>query len=411
MDADRAQLLHNAPRMMKFIALSLVLSLPLAAQGLDPLRNVSGTTSNPGGESLWVRSEPSASGWTFFHGFDAHVTYVSETGPEEQRNEIFSTNWFGAGVHKDLGSRGFVLVRGRVSLEPYTLPEDDGYPQILQYISPEAGGPIIDRMRPHDLFGEAAVQVGWRPTQSTLLHVYGALVGDPALGTAPSALRLSSVDFAEAPFSYDIQETFHDSTSVVTAGFATRWITLEGSVFHDTTFGGDEFTNIEDGDIDSRSVRITLTPTPNVAIQASRGELGEDDLLQRDITSFSLTYGTPSFAATLLYTNREHANELRPSETAYGGELALRGGRHSFMGRAEWVDRPEGFPIISNALATEQTTHFAVGYLFDFLSTNRYRAGVGINIDYHTQSHDLEEIYGHKPQSIYAFARLRSAAR
>ncbi len=391
------------------LTLALALSTSVLAQGLDPLRNVSGTTANPGAESLWVRSEPSAGGWTFFHGLDAHLTYVSETGPEDQRNEVFSTNWLGAGLHRDLGTRGFVLVRGRVSLEPYTLPEDDGYPQILQYVSPEAGGPIIDRMRPQDLFGEAAVHVGWRPTQSTLLHVYGALVGDPALGAAPYALRLSSVDFAEAPFSYDIQETFHESTSVVTAGFATRWLSVEGSVFHDAIFS-DDFESIDDGDIDSRSARVTLTPTPNLAIQASRGELGED-LAQRDITSFSLTYGTPAFAGTLLYTNREHANELRPSETAYGFELALRGTRHTFMGRAEWVDRPLGFPENADVRETEQTTHFAVGYIFDFLSGTRYRAGAGLNIDYHTQSHDLEEIYGHKPQSIYAFVRLRSSAR
>ncbi|MFL6244512.1 MAG: hypothetical protein ACJ74H_00690 [Thermoanaerobaculia bacterium] len=391
------------------LVLALLSTSAFAQQGLDPLRNVSGTTSNPGGESLWVRSEPSASGWTFFHGFDAHVTYVSETGPEVQRNEVFSTNWFGAGVHKTLGTRGFVLVRGRVSLEPYTLPEDDGYPQILQYVSPEAGGPIIDRMRPQNLFGEAAVQAGWRPTQSTLLHVYGALVGDPALGTAPSALRLTSVDFAEAPFSYDVQETFHESTSVITAGFATRWISVEGSVFHDSTFS-DDFTSIDDGDIDSRSARVTLTPTQNLAIQVSRGELGED-LAQRDITTGSLTYGTQYFAATLLYTSREHANELRPSETAYGLELMARGSRNTFIGRAEWVDRPLGFPENPDVRGTEQATHFAAGYLFDFIAGTRYRAGVGVNIDYHTQSHELQDRYGHKPQSIYAFARFRTSAQ
>ncbi|HYC59395.1 MAG TPA: hypothetical protein VEK79_07500 [Thermoanaerobaculia bacterium] len=395
--------------MMKSLALTLALSTSVLAQGLDPLRNVSGTTSNPGGESLWVRSEPTAGGWTFFHGFDAHVTYVSETGPEEQRNEVFSTNWFGAGLHTNFGDRGFALVRGRVSLEPYTLPEDEGYPQILQYVSPEGGGPVVDRMRAHDLIGEAALQVGWRPTQSTLLSVYGALVGDPALGTAPSALRASGVDFAEAPFSYDIQEIHHDSTSVVTAGFATRWITLEGSVFHDAISTG-EHTELDNGDIDSRSARVTLTPTPAVSIQFSRGELGED-LLQHDITSASFTYGSPFVAATALWTRREHADEIRPSETAYGFELALRGTRNSFIGRAEWVDRPGGFPEHPDVRTSEQTTHFAVGYIFDFLTSNRYRAGIGVNIDYHTQSHDLEDRYGHKPQSIYAFARFRTGAR
>jgi hypothetical protein len=390
-------------------ALALSMSLLAQAQGPDPLRNVSGTTANPGGESLWVRSEPNGSGWTFFHGFDAHVTYVSETGPEEQRNEIFSTNWFGAGVHRNLGSRGFILLRGRVSLEPYTLPEDEGYPQILQYVSPEAGGPGTDRMRAHDLFGEAAVHAGWRPTQSTLVHVYGALVGDPALGTAPYALRSTGVDFAEAPFSYDIQETFHDSTSVVTAGFATKWFGIEASAFHDAVTTGDH-TEIADGDIDSQSARLTLTPSPNLSIQVSRGELGED-LAQRDISSASLTYGTQNVGATVLWTSREYADDIRPEETAYGFELALRGTRHSFIGRAEWVDRPLGFPEHPDLAATEQTTHFAVGYLYDFIASNRYRAGVGVNIDYHTQSHELEDRYGHKPQSIYAFARFRTSAR
>ena len=392
------------------VAFALALSTSAFAQGLDPLRNVSGTTSNPGAESLWVRSEPSAGGWTFFHGFDAHVTYVSETGPEDQRNEIFSTNWFGAGVHANLGSRGFVLVRGRVSLEPYTITEDEGYPQILQYVSPEAGGPpTTDRMRAHDLFGEAAVHAGWRPTQSTLLHVYGALVGDPALGTAPSQLRATSVDFAEAPFSYDIQETFHDSTSVITAGFTTRWISIEGSAFHDAVTT-DDHTEIDSGDIDSQSARLTLTPTPNLAIQVSRGELGED-LAQRDISTASLSYATPNVAVTALWTKREYADDVRPSETAYGAELALRGSRHSFLGRAEWVDRPLGFPETPDVRFTEQTTHFAVAYLYDFIANNRWRAGVGVNIDYHTQSHELEDRYGHKPQSIYAFARIRTGAR
>ena len=389
---------------------ALALTTSVFAQGLDPLRNVSGTTSNPGGESLWVLSEPTAGGWTFFHGFDAHVTYVSETGPEEQRNEVFSTNWFGAGVHANLGSRGFVLVRGRVSLEPYTISDDEGYPQLLQYISPEAGGnPTIDRMRPHDLFGEAAVHAGWRPTESTLVHVYGALVGDPALGTAPAELRATGVDFAEAPFSYDIQETFHDSTSVITAGFATKWISIDGSVFHDAVTTGDH-TEIDSGDIDSRSARVTFTPAPNLSIQVSRGELGED-LAQRDISSGSLTYGTQSIGLTALWTKREYANDIRPSETAYGAELALRGTRHSFLARAEWVDRPLGFPEAPDVLGTEQATDFAFAYLFDFIASNRYRAGVGVNIDYHTQSHELEERYGHKPQSIYAFARIRSSAR
>ena len=76
--------------------------------------------------------------------------------------------------------------------------------------------------------------------------------------------------------------------------------------------------------------------------------------------------------------------------------------------RAEWVDRPSGFPDLAPTATTEQTTHFALGYIFDFIASPRFRAGAGVNIDYHTQSHELPDRYGHKPQAIYAFVRIRS---
>lgn len=395
--------------MMNRVAFALLLLVSTAAMGqadpaLDPLHNLSGTAANPGGESPWARGGNGA--WTFFHGFDAHVTYVSETGPEEQRNEIFSTNWFAAGAQRSFG-RGFVLVRGRLSLEPYTLPEE-GYPQILQYVSAENGGELlVDFMRPHDLIGEAAVHAGWRPSDNSLVHVYGALVGDPALGPPPFALRSSGIDFAEAPFAYDIAETFHDSTNVVTAGFTTRTFSVEASAFHDAATTGDHTEIDDDGDIDSQSFRVTLRPSANVSIQASRGELGED-AAQRNVTSASIAWRGGLAAVTALWTRREHAELDVEAETAYGFELALRGARHTVMGRAEWVDRPLGFPVRPFQPGTERTTHFAVGYIFDFLNRGNFRGGAGVNIDYHTQSHDLEEIYGHKPQSIYAFVRFRT---
>ncbi|HEX7829258.1 MAG TPA: hypothetical protein VF787_06355, partial [Thermoanaerobaculia bacterium] len=105
---------------------------------------------------------------------------------------------------------------------------------------------------------------------------------------------------------------------------------------------------------------------------------------------------------------REYAELDLDAETAYGFELAIRGPRHTVMGRAEWVDRPFGFPVQPFGVGSERTTHYAVGYLFDFLQTARLRGGAGVTIDYHTQSRELEEIYGHKPQSIYAFVRFRT---
>ena len=386
------------------LALSLLLSTAVLAQSVDPLRNVSGTTSNPG-FNPWVTS--GSGGWTFFHGFDAHVTYTSQTGPEEQENEIMSTNWFGAGAQLS-GDRGFILARGRVSLEQYTLPED-GYLQFFQYVTDEDGEPLyIDRMRPKDVIGEAAVHLGWRPTNATLASVYGAVVGQPALGPPPAELRASGVDFAEAPFGYDIQETYSDSTSVITAGFSTSAIALEYSVFHDAFTTGED-TEIDNGDIDSHSARVTLMSN-NFSLQVSRGELGED-ARQRTITSGSITYAAPMLAVTALWTRREHET-LRAAETAYGFEIAVRGARNTFMARAEHVDRPSGFPfpVLPAGVTVESATHLTGGYIFDFIAGGRYRVGAGVNIDYRTQTRELEEVYGHKPQGIFVFVRARTGA-
>jgi hypothetical protein len=95
-----------------------------------------------------------------------------------------------------------------------------------------------------------------------------------------------------------------------------------------------------------------------------------------------------------------------------GFELAVRAARSTVMARVESVDRPQDLFLDQDPfdIAVERTSHFTVGYLLDVVNSNRYRAGAGVNIDYHTNTHELEDsaLYGHKPQSIYAFLRFRT---
>lgn len=362
------------------------------------LRNVTGTTSNPGPAPhhphLFERGS-----WTTFYEGAAFATHTFEIGPEEPRNELFSTNWLAAGAQRSIGSRGLMLFRGRVSLEPFTVPED-GYPQILQVVSPESGGPLLDSMRAHDLVGELAAHFAFRVAGSSFVHLYVAPAGTPALGAVPYAQRLSSEEFAEAPFSYDVQETFYDSSSVVTAGFGSRWVSVDASVFHDAVTTG-RHSSLPDGDIDSRSARLTLTPTRNLSLQISRGELGDDE---REIDSASISWASGRASVSGIYTSRIS----RGGEELQAGsfETTLRAGKSSFLFRAESVDRPSGF--LGNP-DVRRTSHFAIGYLYDFL-VGAYRAGLGVNLDYHTQTHDIEHLYGHKPQAFFVYARFRTEA-
>jgi hypothetical protein len=315
------------------------------------------------------------------------ATSVNQTGPRTPENKFFSTNWLLAEAERDLGGGRSVMIRGRFSLEPLTIPRQ-GYPQLLQYVSAVSGGPLIDHQRAHDLIEEVAVGLEWHPIQ-----LYLAPVGEPPLGPEPYAQRASSVDFAEAPFAYDLQESFHVATRVVAAAVTTNAVDIEGGVFHNAISTGRHST-INDGSIDSWSARLTIAPRSRISAQISTGRLGAD---KREVISASVSYTGTALAASAIATRRNHLS-------AYAIESTIRGGRSTLLARLESVDRPAG---VFNFNLHRQT-HFTLGYIFDILRKPAYRVGLGANVDYHSGNPELQPVYGHKPQSVYTFVRLRT---
>lgn len=333
-----------------------------------------------------------AQDWTSFGRGAIFGTYVTQTGPHKPQTRLFSTNWFEGGVRRALGADAAIEFRGRASLEPLTVPRE-GYPQLLQYVSVASGGPLIDRMRAQDLVQELAMRATWHALRIDL-----APVGDPPLGTTAFAQRASAVDFAEAPFAYDIQESFHLATRMAGAAIDTRTFAVEGAVFHASVTNG-RHASIKDGKIDSWSGRFTVRPVEHLAIQASRGSLGD---AHRDVTTGSITYEGATFATSAIWTRRD--TELAPALTAYGVEVAMRGARNIFSLRGEAVDRPAGtiYPTL------RRTVHFTIGDVVELVHRRGVRAGVGVNIDYQTNTKELQATYGHKPQSVYLFFRART---
>jgi hypothetical protein len=335
--------------------------------------------------------------WHVFGRGAVFATSVTETGPANPENRFFSTNWLEAGVRRSFGDDFSVELRGRGSLEPYTVPRE-GYPQLLQYVSAESGGPLIDHMRAQDALQEALVRMRWR-----VLRVDLAPVADPPLGSTSYAQRASSIDFAEAPFAYDVQESFHLATKLAGGAVDTKFVTVEGAVFHAATTTGRHST-IPNGNVDSWSGRVTVHPTPALSIQASRGELGDE---RRQVSSAAVLYEGAVVAASAIWTRRDPAEALRglaPSLNALTAEVAFRARHNVLELRAEQVDRPAGtiYPTL------RRTSHLTVGDVVDFIHVRNVRAGVGVNIDYQTQTRELRNTYGHKPQTVYLFFRART---
>jgi hypothetical protein len=309
------------------------------------------------------------------------LTHASLAGPDTSENMFFSTNWLSAGAERRYGDFT-IIAGGRVSLEPLTIPEG-GYPQLLQYAPP-----LVDHMRAQDLVQEAAIGLQWR-----IARLYLAPVGEPPLGADPFAQRVTSMDFAEAPFAYDVQESFHVATRVLGAGVATNAVSVDGAVFHHSQTTG-RHASIDDGDIDSWSARLTFAPHARLSAQISSGRLGDENT---EVSSASMTYHGSSISGSLLWTKNGDLH-------AYGIETSMRPGRSTVLGRAEWVDRPAGIFTADK----RRMAHVTVGYIFDILKTRGQRAGLGVNIDYHSSTKKLLTDYGHKPQGVYLFLRWRT---
>lgn len=329
-----------------------------------------------------------AQSWSTDFDGAAFLTNVSSVGPKNAPKETFSTNWLAASAEHPLGGRGRIAFRLRGSLEPLTIKEQ-GYPQLLQFVSRESGGPLVDRMRAQPLISEAAVRLQW-----AALHVDLAPVGDPPLGAAPYVLRSSSRDFAEAPFAYDVQESFHEATRVASAGLTTGFFSIDGGVFHHAISTG-RHDHLDNGPIDSWSTRLTVTPVPNLALQVSHGALGRD---KRKVSSASATYGG-ALAASAIWTRREMIETGTHSSLAF--ELVWRASRATLMARAEATDRP------LTGSTSKRRTDVTFGAIVDVLRARAMRTGIGVNVDYHSQTRELQTTYGHKPQSVYLFVVVR----
>ncbi len=321
--------------------------------------------NDPGAKSPRIIDRGS---WSTFLDGAMFVTSVTETGPATTRNEVFSTNWLDTGAARNIGSRGVIAFRVKGSLEPLTI-RDSGYPQLLQYVSAENRGPLVDSMRAHDALGEASLDAGVR-AGGAIVHVMLAPVAEAPLGPIPFERRESSVDFAEAPFTYDVAEGWRRVRRLVGAGVVSESFRIDAARF----------------DHDSWSARAVIAPASNVSLQLSRGRLGHG----QTISSASLSLSTQTLAATAQWIENGGAS-------GYGVETALRFARNTLLARAESQPLPE------------RRTHVTLGYLFDFIKRESWRTGAGVNVDYHSDTHALRARYGHKPQSIYLFVRARTS--
>lgn len=356
--------------------------------------------------------------WMFmFHG-QAFLNLQQQSGPSGG-DKLFSTNWLMPMIQRWFGP-GQLTLRTMLSLEPATVTHRF-YPELFQQGETAFGRPLVNGQHPHNFFMEVAALYDWKLGEQALLSFYLAPVGDPAMGPAAYAHRISAEEDPLAPLGHHLQDSTHIAYDVVTAGLTYQWLRVEASGFHGQEPGESRW-GITAGAIDSWSTRLTAQPRQNWSGQFSFAHLTSPEALQpqddvRRMTA-SVTYNRPmakgNWVSTVLW-GRNHVLPRGENFNSYLVESTLQFAmRERVWGRIENVDRtnelllagqpePPGFQ--ERFLARVQA--YTAGYDHDFNFIPGLATALGGQLTFYGKPAFLDPIYGQHPVGAILFVRLR----
>jgi hypothetical protein len=381
------------------------------------LNQASGTSVNPASAPRpgfhWR-----AGRWNFMLHGEAFLSDVQQTGPRGG-DKFFSGNWF-MGMAEHPAGKGHFLIRAMLSLDPASVTHRR-YPELFQTGETIFGLPLVDGQHPHDLFMELSVQYARPIGRQTVVSLYLAPVGDPALGPVAFPHRISASELPQAPLGHHLQDSSHIANEVVTAGLHFSKLGIEASGFHGAE-PNEQRWKIDRGSIDSWAARFVLTPAPNWSAQVSAGRLHHPEALEPGDTirsTASLSYQRPFDGgdwSTSLVWGRNHKTVQKRNLNSYLIEFLLRFRTRNYLtGRIEWLDRDELFaaqPVIQQQLANAgasvvRVAAYTLGYTRDIGLLPGLDTGLGGNFTRYTVPAVIQPYYGQHPASFYLLFRLR----
>ena len=347
------------------------------------------------------------SGWQgMAHGY-GWLVHTEQTGPRgDEKTYVQSMVMLMA--QRDFGGARLQL-RTMMSAEP--LLDARGYPNLFASGETANGEPLVDRQHPHDLFMELAARIDVDIADGTTAFLYGGPVAEPALGPAAFMHRASARLNPEAPITHHWFDSTHITYGVITAGLAGQMWQIEGSAFRGQEPDENRW-DIETPRLNSWSMRATLTPSPNWAMQVSHGRLKQPEALHpgedEARTTASVTYNSGGgLAATAAFSAKNRV----PGETltAWLGEVNWDiTDRHTLFGRVENVSNDELFPDHDDPLhdTAFRITKLQVGYAYSLPLGEAFTLSLGGTAAAFIKPDVLDAAYGDNPMGYTLFARL-----
>ena len=347
------------------------------------------------------------------------LSSVQQSGPRGH-DKFYSTNWWMASAEHRAGSKGAFEAELMLSLEPATVT-DRRYPLLFQTGETAFGSPLADAQHPHNFIMSLGFHYVRQLSEGTMLDLYFAPVGDPALGPVAYPHRASATEFPQAPLSHHLQDSTHIANEVVTAGVRYKMIKIEASGFYGSEPGENRWI-IDSGPLNSWSGRLWFFPTKNWAAQVSFGRLVHPEASEQGDqarTTASLEYTRPmlgaSWASTLAW-GRTHNTATLGNLNSYLAESVLPLSRkNSITGRFELVDKDELFnnqPDLEERIAARYGSIFriaayTVGYMRDFSFFGHVATGIGANFSAYSLPDAIRPYYGTRPVGGNVFVRFQ----
>jgi hypothetical protein len=378
------------------------------AAGMYLMSQASGTSMNPQSWPMpMVMLHPG--NWHVMLMGQGFAVNTQQSGPRG-RDKFYSPNWWMASAFHGVG-RGTLELQAMISLEPATIT-DRRYPELFQTGETAYGRPLVDAQHPHNAIMALGFQYARPLAPGSMISIYLAPVGDPALGPVAFPHRASAFELPQAPLSHHWQDSTHIADDVVTVTVRRNWLRFEASGFHGAEPGENRWV-IEQGAIDSWSARLSAFPSRNWMAQVSAGRLARPERqAPGDVvrTTASVHYTRPmgrgeAWSSSVIW-GRNHDTATRHDLNSLLLETLLPvRGKNFVTSRVEWVDKDELFgeagPIYRIGAYTAGFTH-DLGTLFGTLET-----GIGANVTTYTVPAAIQPVYGTRPVGGNVYLRVR----
>ncbi len=383
--------------------------MQMDAAGQLLMDQASGTSMNPGATRMPMLMK-SVADWRLMFMGQAFVVDTQQTGPRGG-DKFYSANWFmGMAAHSFAG--GALQLETMLSLDPATITARR-YPELFQTGETAFGKPIVDGQHPHDFLMSLGVNWARSLNEHTVLELYYAPVGDPALGPVAFPHRTSASEIPQAPLGHHWQDSTHIANNAVTAALKLNIVRFEASGFYGSEPNENRW-NIDFGPINSWSTRLSVFPSDRWMAQVSVGRLSRPERqTPGDVvrSTASLHYTLPVRAAAWASSfvwGRNHDILSKSNSNAFLLESVLPiTGRDYLTGRAELVDKNELFadgPLNGTAF---RIGAYMLGYTRDVATFDHLIAGLGLNVTGYTLPAAIQPVYGGHPAGVNLFARFR----